>query len=240
MKFHHLAAATLLLSSSALALAATDYGDAVSTHEATWSEATSHEMNELASKASLWKGEQAATSAKPVKASAMTWDSDAVPLDKAEATIGDDPDLDLAEKSIDTSPEEIETALAAESADPAMGDYVQEAVPSETAPMNMASADLATRPASQNYPACEPGPGDDSCIQLYEPGVRTALAGWSAPTGGLSDGNAVAMGGPLESDSGYVAADVDTAGNALASHGDHELDAALGEESDGDYAETSL
>lgn len=237
MKFHHLAAATLLLGSSALALAATDYGDAATTHEASWSEATSHEMQALAGKASLWKGEQ---SVEPIKASAMTWDSDAVPLDKAEATIGDDPDLDLAEKSIDTSAEEIETALAAESADPAMGDYVQEPVLSETAPMNMASADLATRPASQNYPACEPGPGDDSCIQLYEPGVRNALASWDGPTGGLSDGNAVAMGGPLESDSGYVAADVDAAGTALASHGDHELDAALGEEADGKDAETSL
>jgi len=237
MKFHHLAAATLLLSSSALALAATDHGDAAGTHEASWSEATAHEMKALADKASLWKGEQAV---KPVKASAMSWDSDAVPLDKAEATIGDDPDLDLAEKSIDTSAEEIETALAAESADPAMGEYVQEAVPSETPSMNMASADLATRPASQNYPACEPGPGDDSCIQLYEPGVRTALASWEAPTGGLSDGKAVAMGGPLENDSGYVAAEVDEAGNALASHGDHELDIALGEEADGDYAETSL
>ncbi len=237
MKFHHLAAAALLLSSSALALAATDYGDAVGTHEASWSEATSHEMQALAGKASLWKGEQAV---KPVKASAMSWDSDAVPLDKAEATIGDDPDLDLAEKSIDTSAEEIETALAAESADPAMGDYVQEAVPSKTAPMNLASADLATRAASQNYPACEPGPGDDSCIQLYEPGVRNALAGWAAPTGGLSDGKAVAMGGPLESDSGYVSADADAAGNALASHGDHEFDATFGEEVDGKDAETSL
>jgi hypothetical protein len=237
MKFHHLAAATLLLSSSALALAASDYGDAATTHEASWSEATAHEMQALAGKASLWKSEQAI---KPVKASAMSWDSDAVPLDKPEATIGDDPDLDLAEKSIDTSAEDIETALAAEGADPAMGDYVQEAGLSETAPMEMASADLAPRPASQNYPACEPGPGDDSCIQLYEPGVRTALASWEAPTGGLSDGNAVAMGGPLdEAEFADVAAEVDEAGNALASHGDHELDAALGEETDGKYAEAS-
>jgi hypothetical protein len=39
---------------------------------------------------------------------------------------------------------------------------------------------------------CEPGPGDDRCIQLYERGVRPALAAWKA-----TDDN-VGMGGPLE------------------------------------------
>ncbi|MDB5667136.1 MAG: hypothetical protein JWL74_86 [Alphaproteobacteria bacterium] len=46
--------------------------------------------------------------------------------------------------------------------------------------------------ASSAWPACDPGPGDDRCIQLYEPGVRGAFAQWSA---GREN---VAMGGPYE------------------------------------------
>lgn len=63
-----------------------------------------------------------------------------------------------------------------------------------------AAADLTPRPATQNYPACSPGPGDDNCIQLYEPGVEQQLAAWSQPTGGFAgSGDAqVAMGGPYE------------------------------------------
>ena len=57
--------------------------------------------------------------------------------------------------------------------------------------------DLSPRPAAQNYPACAPGPGDDRCIQLYEPGVQVALASWSGPTGGLDNGQ-TGMGGPEE------------------------------------------
>lgn len=63
-----------------------------------------------------------------------------------------------------------------------------------------AAADLSPRPAAGNYPACRPGPGDDHCIQLYEPGVRARLASWSQPTGGFagSSDSQVAMGGPYE------------------------------------------
>ena len=52
--------------------------------------------------------------------------------------------------------------------------------------IDTASADLAPRAAAQNYPACRPGPGDDHCIQLYEPGVRAELASWTQPTGGFA------------------------------------------------------
>lgn len=69
--------------------------------------------------------------------------------------------------------------------------------PVETADASAAALDLSPRPATQNYPACSPGPGDDSCIQLYEPGVRVALASWSGQTGGFDNGQ-VAMGGPEE------------------------------------------
>jgi hypothetical protein len=56
---------------------------------------------------------------------------------------------------------------------------------------------LTPRPADRNFPPCRPGPGDDNCIQLYEPGVREYLASWDRPTGGLQ-GSETAMGGPYE------------------------------------------
>ena len=63
---------------------------------------------------------------------------------------------------------------------------------------------LTPRAADRNYPPCDPGPGDDNCIQLYERGVRDQLASWNRPTGGLIDGaSTTAMGGPFEpADSG--------------------------------------
>jgi hypothetical protein len=66
--------------------------------------------------------------------------------------------------------------------------------------VDTAAADLTPRPAAQNYPACRPGPGDDNCIQLYEPGVQERLASWTQPTGGFAGtaGTQVAMGGPYE------------------------------------------
>jgi hypothetical protein len=60
------------------------------------------------------------------------------------------------------------------------------------------SINLTPRPATANYPPCTPGPGDDRCIQLYEPGVRTQLSQWNQPTGGLSGSAQVGMGGPYE------------------------------------------
>lgn len=71
----------------------------------------------------------------------------------------------------------------------------------EAAPVQTAALDLTPRPAARNYPACEPGPGDDSCIQLYEPGVQVALASWTGETGGFADGDTrLAMAGADEID----------------------------------------
>ena len=90
-----------------------------------------------------------------------------------------------------------------------------------------AAADLTPRPAAQNYPACRPGPGDDNCIQLYEPGVRQQLAAWTRPTGGFagSGDSQVAMGGPYEpvDNSAVESARQD------AMSGDGTVDTALGE-----------
>jgi hypothetical protein len=147
-------------------------------------------------------------------ASASTWD--------AAVTEAGDPDLDLA---VDPEAEEPnltgmggpEEPVDVEPADETLG--ADDVAPApETV---LAAADIAPRPAAQNYPACRPGPGDDNCIQLYEPGVRLALAGWTQPTGGLADGTQTAMGGPYEP--------VDGAGTDMAMAGDGIVDSDMGE-----------
>lgn len=45
-----------------------------------------------------------------------------------------------------------------------------------------------------NYRPCSPGPGDDNCIQLYEPGVRASYAAWQARP--LPGAEQTGMGGP--------------------------------------------
>jgi hypothetical protein len=122
----------------------------------------------------------------------------AASAEEAGVAAGGDPDLDLA-----VNPN-------------GMGGPLEEVTPAT------AAVDLTPRPAAQNYPPCRPGPGDDSCIQLYEPGVREELASWNRPTGGLGDGQPqTAMGGPYEPVEGGTA---DTAMN-----GDGALDVAIGE-----------
>ena len=54
----------------------------------------------------------------------------------------------------------------------------------------------AAAPAA-SYRACSPGPGDDNCIQLYEPGVSEAYAAWQANSG-MPGTEQTAMGGPEE------------------------------------------
>ena len=73
-----------------------------------------------------------------------------------------------------------------------------------------------------SYPPCDPGPGDDRCIQLYERGVPEALAAWKG-----ADSN-VGMGGPYEpaADNAKPAASAEgvsakTADTMPADSGDH-------------------
>jgi hypothetical protein len=64
--------------------------------------------------------------------------------------------------------------------------------PADTAGYAMAK-DLGAMggPVEDAWPACRPGPGDDRCIQLYEPGVGESLAA-------LKTSAEVGMGGPFE------------------------------------------
>ena len=110
----------------------------------------------------------------------------------------------LAEKYVETDPivlAKYEQAVALKSAPSSTGT----GGPFEEAD---ATADLAPRPSADNYPPCSPGPGDDRCIQLYEPGVRAQLASWNRATGGLDDGSMkTAMGGPYEPVDGALNSD---------------------------------
>ena len=121
-------------------------------------------------------------------------------------------------KAVVVDPETADAGLA-DTSEAGVGGPVE---PVELATTMTAASDLTPRPATHNYPPCDPGPGDDNCIQLYEPGVRVALASWNQPTGGLLDGQAAtAMGGPYEP--------VDAGNTETAMNGDGAVDGALGE-----------
>ena len=68
--------------------------------------------------------------------------------------------------------------------------------PIETADAGGATLDLSPQPAAQNYPACAPGPGDDRCIQLYEPGVQSRARQLERRRPAALDNGQTGMGGP--------------------------------------------
>ncbi len=153
-------------------------------------------------------------------ASLETWSDDP----EAEST-----DLDLAEDPVTADPI---AEPDVEATDSGMTDVSTAGVGGPEEVVTTSAADLTPRPATHNYPPCNPGPGDDNCIQLYEPGVRTALASWNQPTGGLAgSGEAMAsaetihepataaVGGPYEP----------VEGSETAMAGDGSVDAAAGE-----------
>ena len=156
---------------------------------------------------------------KPVPASAWLSDEaadddvvDAAPtLGKADVTYGEWA-ADDAKLAVDKDDEAYEAALDEQEAQASEDEIAAEPLADDLGPVHqgvggpeelvagaVTAADLVPRPATRNYPPCDPGPGDDNCIQLYEPGVRMALASWNGDTGGLMDHSATtAMGGPYE------------------------------------------
>lgn len=177
--YHFAAAASLLAGSSALAFAPDTAKDEMATVAQKGAEFAAVDYAKMVAPAPA--AFVAESEPKLVPAAAVTWE-------KADAATAGDPDLDLAETSIDESvPPE-----------PAVADPL-DAQPAVGGPYEEADA-AAPRPASQNYPACSPGPGDDNCIQLYEPGVREELASWTPATGGLAEpGEAMAAARTTES-----------------------------------------
>ncbi len=218
MKRYYFAAATLLLGTSALAWTpgsepVADSDKNMVTLASDSGKDAGLDLAYKAYEADAAKPESASWSdgePKLINASAVAWQ-------EPEPAVEADPDLDLAETSIDETPLDEPVATMADDMTADMAKGLEETA----APTAIASANLTTRPAAGNYPACDPGPGDDSCIQLYEPGVRVALASWNQPTGGLIDGStATAMGGPYEP--------VDVSGET-AMNGDGTVDVAIGE-----------
>ena len=144
------------------------------------------------------------------KAEPAAWTVDKAAAFKADALADDTMKADLASSDeFAATDEEWEAAAAAKEAEaygePKLESAIvepepvssgttaldEEAIPVEAGvggpyePVATA-AEMTPRPAAQNYPACRPGPGDDRCIQLYEPGVQAELASWNQPTGGFA------------------------------------------------------
>jgi hypothetical protein len=234
MKHYYIAAAALLVGTSAMAWQPKDAGldskDSDKVVTAAWDGAEMAKASDYMAKSDFDTVKSGAMPAawddlgepKLIPASTVTWDDDLAKTDdmKVETAAVDpmagDPDLDLTEQPVDDTV--VTDTAVVDDSQPAIGGPLEDAT---TGDINMAAADLATRPATQNYPPCRPGPGDDNCIQLYEPGVQTALASWNRPTGGLAGETQAAMGGPYEP--------VDEATAETAMNGDGDVDMALGE-----------
>lgn len=215
MKRYYLAAGALLLGTSALAWAADKSAD-----PATGTETTAE------SKLGWWSNLDAKLSEAGL---AEKGAGDKTILAEADATGSSDPavqtKLAMAETG-DSAAVQTKLAMADSEGKTGMGGPLEEGGPVST-------AELTPRPATTNYPPCDPGPGDDNCIQLYEPGVRAQLASWDQPTGGLADHSATtAMGGPYEPVDDAVD-ETEVANASLAIHsamnGDGVVDTASGE-----------
>jgi hypothetical protein len=233
MKHVYLGAAALLLGTSALALAAdkpADFADkdakamefgaktVESMKPMDWSKAAmpaaGWDWSKTAEPAASWQWAKAGQDSKIEPAGGWTADEAVILAKKGEG----DPDLDLAVKPDDVQPDQVSTG---------MGGPLEEV---DTAAVS--AADLTPRPATHSYPPCSPGPGDDNCIQLYEPGVRAQLASWtpSAETG---------VGGPYEPVD--MPADASAQAKAeTAMAGDGSVEGALGEATGDESLVTSV
>ena len=229
MKRYWVAAGTLLLSTSTIAWAQTDAKvdpasdktvfaseKAVTADKAAW---TDKSFEPAADKAALasWDSKTNVADAEVQTASSSDW-NDKSALGDAKAELASWNDAKVQTASVDEakvqsasldgakvqtasfdgwSEEKSDSKLQTASLDKV--DQTGMGGPLEEISTESKSLDLTPRLASENYPPCSPGPGDDRCIQLYEPGVRAQLASWNEPTGGLADHSATtAMGGPYE------------------------------------------
>jgi len=120
---------------------------------------------------------------------AMLIDWPAKRMDAQPASLDTSKDFDLTSKQVtEVAMAEIPSTTAMTKADTLDG------VGGPDEPEAVATTVAA--PAT-SYPACSPGPGDDNCIQLYEPGVAESYAAWQAGHG-VPGTEQTAMGGPEE------------------------------------------
>jgi len=198
MKRFYIAAATLMLGTSTLALAQTGKDEV----DLTGSKTT------VGKTAFTDKAAELKTDFADKKTVDMAWaDSDQAKLQSAawvdgsdKPALGTEPEAKLQVAAVDESWKKVQASVDHDakiemaSFDKVDGGEVGMGGPLE----EVDTAGLKPQPATKSYPACSPGPGDDNCIQLYERGVREQLAGWKS-SGGLADGSATtAMGGPFE------------------------------------------
>lgn len=223
MRLYHIAAATLLIGTSAFAFQDTKTGVAPVASPAKWQQSKADGEAQMKKAVLDVLAENETPRLTPV--ADRYW--------VAPEPDAGNPDLDLAvdpASAPDSAPasDTVDTTYAGVG-----GPDVEEAA---AAPSLIAAADTAPRPAAQNYPACAPGPGDDNCIQLYEPGVRTALAAWTQPTGGLAEpGQAMASAEPAGEEANGVGGPYEPVEGGTfetAMNGDGVLDPALGETAD--------
>lgn len=170
MKRIILGAAGLLLSGTALAAVA-----------------TSKDMDDGAAVAPV--------AAKDADSLGETLIANAITIDWPTKAADDDKSNDptkVIEASVQTMPEPAaaETPSTAEMSDAAPADDMT----GIGGPDEPAAATPVTTQTS--WPACAPGPGDDNCIQLYEPGVAESYAAWQGAN--LPGAEQTAMGGPEE------------------------------------------
>jgi hypothetical protein len=214
MRLYHIAAATLLIGTSAFAY------NGVTTQEAPFAAQASKADNSAQMKKAVRDVLAESKTPKLVVAADRYW--------MAPEPDAGNPDLDLAVDPASVRDPAFESGASDTNYAGVGGPDLEAEAPAAL----IAAADTAPRPAAQNYPPCAPGPGDDNCIQLYEPGVRTALAAWTQPTGGLIEpGEAMAsadaaddatgVGGPYEPVAGGT--------SETAMNGDGVVDPAVGE-----------
>jgi hypothetical protein len=175
MKRMYLAAGALLLGSSAIAWAADT------------------DKSAMVVKAAAVGAEMAKFT--PATAKATSWDESSWAGEKAVlASKSDTGDAKLQLASLDKDLEPIAVAEAKTTSWAAKPDDGTTGMggPEE----EVTTTSLTPRLATENYPPCNPGPGDDRCIQLYEPGVRAQLASWNHATGGLAENSVTTAMGP--------------------------------------------
>ncbi|HEV2864937.1 MAG TPA: hypothetical protein VGX37_00325 [Allosphingosinicella sp.] len=125
-------------------------------------------------------------------ASAETGTKLQVPSEEARAQFAASADSQPKVEAAAVDTDKLAVTVGDKTAETGMGGPLEEVDAGKTTTMT-------PQVATQNYPPCEPGPGDDRCIQLYEPGVRAQLASWNHETGGLMENSVTtAMGGPYE------------------------------------------
>lgn len=188
MKKYVVTAAALTLGTSALAWAPAEHAP-METAKTAWSAEKSPlsfssfdskkvmkvESAAIESSASFAKAETlgAATTAKAIGGSMQT------ALGVAGDKVADDGGITFAEAEF-KSKEDVGGVQMASAEQPA------------TAGQSAAGGVGGPLETAQGYPPCDPGRGDDRCIQLYERGVRESLAAWKGTE------SAAAMGGPFE------------------------------------------